>query len=235
MPNRRTTVLITGAAGALGHAVARHFDAASAALVLLDRDADSLRQRYPAAATHHLLLAANLNDTTATADAIAQALEHFGGIDAACNIAGGFAMGPAVHETSAADWQAMQDINVGTLLNVCRAVVPAMLATGHGRIVNVGALGALHGGAQMAAYSAAKSAVIRLTEAMSDELRQHGINVNSVLPSIIDTPANRAAMPDADPARWVAPQDLASVIGFLCSDAAQAIHGAAIPVRGLSA
>ena len=126
------------------------------------------------------------------------------------------------------------DLNVRTVLHAARAVVPRMLAAGHGRIVNVGAFAAQKGAADMGAYVAAKSAVIRLTESMAAELRDKGINVNCVLPTIIDTPENRKAMPEADPARWVAPDDLASVIAFLASDAARAIHGAAVPVTGLS-
>jgi NAD(P)-dependent dehydrogenase (short-subunit alcohol dehydrogenase family) len=113
-------------------------------------------------------------------------------------------------------------------------VVPAMLAAGGGKIVNVGAYAAKKGVAAMGAYVASKSAVIRLTETMAAELRDKNINVNCVLPTIIDTPDNRAAMPKADPGRWVSPQDLAAVIVFLASDAARAIHGAAIPVSGLS-
>jgi NAD(P)-dependent dehydrogenase (short-subunit alcohol dehydrogenase family) len=108
-----------------------------------------------------------------------------------------------------------------------------MLAAGGGRIVNVAAGAALRGGARMGAYAAAKSAVIRLTESMSAELKDRGINVNCVMPSIIDTPQNRAAMPDADASRWVAPEALAEVMLFLASDRARAIHGAAIPVTGL--
>jgi NAD(P)-dependent dehydrogenase (short-subunit alcohol dehydrogenase family) len=109
-----------------------------------------------------------------------------------------------------------------------------MLARGRGAIVNVGAAGALRGGARTSAYAAAKSAVMRLTESMALELRDRGINVNAVLPSILDTPRNRADMPDADHARWVAPADLANVICFLCSDAARAVHGALLPVVGRS-
>ncbi len=109
-----------------------------------------------------------------------------------------------------------------------------MLKQGGGRIVNIGAYSALAGKPEMAAYIASKSAVIRLTESMAAELRAHGINVNCVLPSIIDTPQNRASMPKADPAKWVAPEALADVLLFLCSPAARAIHGAAIPVVGLS-
>jgi NAD(P)-dependent dehydrogenase (short-subunit alcohol dehydrogenase family) len=161
-------------------------------------------------------------------------MQKFGRLDALCNIAGGFAMGTPVHATAAADWQKMQDINVGTLLNAVRAAVPAMLAGGGGKIVNVGAGAGQKGVAQMGAYSASKSAVIRITEAMAGELREQNINVNCVLPSIIDTPPNRAAMPDADPKKWVAPGDLAAVITFLCSEQARAVLGVALPVVGLS-
>ena len=122
----------------------------------------------------------------------------------------------------------------GAAGNLGQAVVPHMLKAGAGRIVNIGAYAALSGKAEMGAYVASKSAVIRLTETMAAELRSSNINVNCVLPSIIDTPQNRAAMPKADPSRWVAPEALADVLMFLCSPAARAIHGAAIPVVGLS-
>jgi NAD(P)-dependent dehydrogenase (short-subunit alcohol dehydrogenase family) len=151
-----------------------------------------------------------------------------------CNLAGGFRMGEAVHETSARTWDVLMDLNARTVLHMAHAVVPGMLAAGGGRIVNVGAFAAREGAARMGAYVASKAAVIRLTESMAAELREHGVNVNCVLPTIIDTPDNRAAMPGADPARWVAPTDLAAVIVFLASDAARAIHGAAVPVTGLS-
>jgi NAD(P)-dependent dehydrogenase (short-subunit alcohol dehydrogenase family) len=143
-------------------------------------------------------------------------------------------MGPTVHESPASLWQSMFEINVHSLLNVVRTVVPAMLAQGHGKIVNIGAMGGVAGRPNMGAYSAAKSAVIRITESMAAELRDGGINVNCVLPSLIDTPPNRADMPNADFSRWVAPEALADVILFLASDKARAIHGAAIPVVGLS-
>jgi NAD(P)-dependent dehydrogenase (short-subunit alcohol dehydrogenase family) len=117
---------------------------------------------------------------------------------------------------------------------MARAVVPHMVSAGGGKIVNIGAFAAQRGAANMGAYVASKRAVIRLTETMAAELREKNINVNCVLPTIIDTPENRAAMPKADPGKWVAPKDLAAVIVFLSSDAARAIHGAAIPVSGLS-
>ena len=140
-------------------------------------------------------------------------------------------MGTPVHETTDGDW-ASCSTSTCVLLNAVRAVVPHMSAGG--KIINVGAASALKGVAGMGAYCAAKSAVIRITEAMAAELREKNINVNCVLPTIIDTPENRAAMPGADPARWVQPEDLAQVFVFLASPAARAIHGAAVPVSALS-
>jgi NAD(P)-dependent dehydrogenase (short-subunit alcohol dehydrogenase family) len=227
-------VMITGAAGSLGRVTAEAFAAAGASLILVDVQEAALQAAYPQADARSVLAAANLLDTAATARAVDAAHAKLGRIDALCNIAGGFRMGPAVHETDAALWSGMMDLNVGTLLNAVRAVVPKMLAGGGGKIVNIGSVSALKGPAAMGAYAAAKGAVVRLTESMSAELREKNVNVNCVLPSVLDTPPNRAAMPDADPSRWVAPQDLAQVLLFLCSDAARAIHGAAIPVTHLS-
>jgi len=217
------TVLITGAAGNLGRAVASAF--ADDELVLLDMKRGNLqdtdRQRF---------VAVDLLDTKSVQAAVDQCKR----IDVLCNIAGGFRMGSPVHETSDKDWNFLMDLNARTVLNICREVVPRMIKAGGGKIVNIGAFAAQKGAAQMGAYVASKSAVIRLTETMAAELREKNINVNCVLPTIIDTPENRAAMPDADPRRWVAPQALADVIVFLASDAARAIHGAAVPVAGLS-
>jgi len=228
------TVMITGAAGNLGRAVASAFASAGATLALVDIGDHVLGAAYPGVDDRRQLLAADLMDTASTRRAVDKAVAAFGRIDCLCNIAGGFRMGPAVHETPDELWKLMLDLNAGTLLNAVRAVVPGMLAAGSGSIVNVGAGSGQSGRAHMGAYSVSKSAVIRLTEAMAGELRERGINVNCVLPSIIDTPQNRADMPQADHRRWVAPQDLAHVILFLCSEGARAIHGAAIPVVGLS-
>jgi NAD(P)-dependent dehydrogenase (short-subunit alcohol dehydrogenase family) len=234
MDLKHTAVIITGAAGSLGQAVAAAFVEAGARRVLVDVSESGLRAAYPGNDPQQLLAATDLLDPASVARTVDAALAKFGRIDALCNIAGGFTMGTPVHATPAADWKRMWDVNAQTMLNAVQAVVPKMLAAGGGRIVNIGAGPGQKGAALMGAYSMAKSAVIRLTEAMSAELREQNINVNCVLPSIIDTPPNRAAMPDADPSRWVAPRDLAAVIRFLCSDEACAIHGAAIPVVGLS-
>lgn len=217
------SIIITGANGALGRAVVDTAMEQGASVIAIDRvfdgERDGIRQ-----------IAIDLTDATA----IAGALTEIDAIDGLFNIAGGFAMGPAVHETQASEWEAMFAMNVVTARNMCAAVVPILLTTGRGTIVNVGAMSAREGQGNMGAYCVAKSAVMRMTESLSKELRQLGINVNAVLPSIIDTPTNRGDMPDADFAKWVAPDDLAEVICFLGSDAACAIHGALVPVVGLS-
>jgi NAD(P)-dependent dehydrogenase (short-subunit alcohol dehydrogenase family) len=228
------TVMLTGAAGHLGRAVAAAFAVRGAQLALFDLRRESLQQAFGDEDARHLHVAADLLDAQALGAGVATVLARFGRIDVLCNIAGGFRMGKPVHETSDSDWDFLFDINARTLRNAARAVVPHMLAAGGGKIVNVGAYAAQHGEANKGAYVASKASVIRLTEAMAAELRERGINVNCVLPTIIDTPENRAAMPGADPSRWVAPQDLANVIVFLASDAARAVHGAALPVAGLS-
>ena len=229
-----TTVFITGAAGNLGRAVASAFAERGTNLVLVDLNRETLEKVFGAADERRLLLATDLLDQEQVNAAVSKAIERFQRIDVLANIAGGFRMGPPVHETSDQDWNFLLDLNARTVLHTTRAVVPAMIRGGGGKIVNVGAYSAQKGAALMASYTASKSAVIRMTEAMAAELREKNINVNCVLPTIIDTPENRAAMPKADPRRWVAPADLANVIAFLASDAARAIHGAALPVTALS-
>ena len=227
-------VLITGAAGNLGRAVAQAFAAQGAALVLADLKPEALQATFGAESARQRFLGVNLLERDAVAAAVGGVLANIGRIDVLCHLAGGFRMGEAVHETSGATWDWLLDLNARTLLHAAGAVVPHMLAAGGGRIVTVGAYSARQGLAAMGAYTAAKASVIRLTEAMAAELREKNINVNCVLPTVLDTPQNRAAMPDADPARWVAPADLAQVIVFLASDAARAVHGVALPVTGLS-
>lgn len=221
------TALVTGANGALGRAVAARAQSLGANLLLAGRSFGAdVGARHPQA----WLLELDLAEPGALQSALADA----GPIDLLFNVAGGFAMGESSYDPQGGNWDAMFRINVETLRNSLKAVVPGMLAQGRGSIVNVAALGALRGQAGMSAYAASKSAVLRLTESLSAEVRDRGINVNAVMPSILDTPANRAAMPEADPSRWVSPGDLANVICFLGSDAARAIHGALIPVAGLS-
>lgn len=215
MPFTDKVVVVTGGKGNLGVAVSRAFEESGAHVIPVD-------------------LPTNLLDQKAVDRAVEEILRTKKRIDVLCNIAGGFRMGKPVHETSDADWNFLFDVNVRTVLHTARAVVPHMLKAGGGKIVNVGAFAAQRGAANMGAYTASKAAVIRITEAMAAELREKNINVNCVLPTILDTPQNRADMPKADPKRWVALQDLAAAIVFLASDDARAIHGAAIPITGLS-
>ncbi len=232
MANTKTAVMITGAAGNLGRAVAASFATAGARLILVDTRLTSLQAAFPNASPDWRLVDVDLSDQKMTDTRLGAAISEVGSIDVLCAIAGAFRMGEPVHETSVETWTAMIDINVRTLLNTIRPVVPRMIAAKQGRIITIGALAAQRGVAGMGAYCSAKSAVMRLTESMAAELGSQGINVNCVLPSVLDTPQNRAAMPNADPATWVSTNDLAAVIRFLASDEAAAINGALIPVTG---
>jgi len=224
-------VLVTGAAGNLGQAVAWAFLAAGARLALVDRAADRLLDLFPDLADSHehfLATAVDLTKGDAVQAMVAETMRRLGRIDVLVNAAGGYRGGQPVHETPPETWDFLLDLNAGTLLNTVRAVVPHMLAQGSGKIVSVAAQGALQGRAKGGAYSAVKSAVLRLTESMSAELKGGGINVNCVLPGTIDTPQNRQAMPKADFGKWTPPEAIADVILFLASAAARGVHGAAI-------
>ena len=216
-------IVVTGAAGTLGQAACAVASAQGAEVIGIDIvEAEQLDNT---AAYHQL----DLMDREATRSCF----EGLGPIDGLLNIAGGFAMGTPAAEPSDEEWDWMFKINVDTNRNATMAAVPQLLARGGGAIVNVGALGALSGQAAMSAYGCAKSSVMRLTESLSEELKGQGINVNAVLPSMIDTPVNRRDMPDADFDTWVPPAKLAEVMCFLASDSASAVHGALLPVKGL--
>lgn len=218
------TLVVTGAAGALGRAVAAKASDYGARVIAVDRVEDPGLKQIDA--YHRIDL---LND-----EDLAGRFRQMGDIDGLLNIAGGFGMGPFAPGPAESDsWDAMFAINVTTLRRATAAALPLLLDRGRGAIVNVGALAALAGAADMSAYCAAKAAVLRLTETLSEEYKRRGINVNAVLPSIIDTPANRTSMPGQDYTAWVGPEDLAEVLCFLASDAAGALHGALLPVRGL--
>ena len=188
------------------------------------------QRRVPATAKRLELGGVDLTDAAQAKKAIDGAASHFGRLDALVNIAGGFAF-ETVAEGDAKTWQRMYALNVLTALNASHSAIPHLPASGAGRIVNVGAMGALQAGAGMGPYAASKAAVHRLTETLAAEFKGK-ITVNAVLPSTIDTPANRASMPKADFAKWVTPQELADVILFLVSDAASAVTGALLPVNG---
>jgi 3-oxoacyl-[acyl-carrier protein] reductase len=219
-------IVVTGASGALGRVVATSALARGARVAGVDHAAAQ------AAATPNRieLGGVDLTDAAQASKAIDAAASHFGKLDALINIAGGFAFETVV-EGDQKSWQRMYELNVLTALNASRSAIPHLVASGSGRIVNVGAIGALQAGSGMGAYAASKAGVHRLTEALAAEWKGK-ITVNAVLPSIIDTPVNRSSMPNAEFAKWVTPEELANVILFLASDAASAITGALLPVSG---
>ena len=219
-------IVITGALGALGQVVAKEALARGARVAGIDHAASQ------AAATPERieLGGVDLTDAAQAKKAIDAAASHFGRLDALINIAGGFAY-ETVADGEVTTWQRMYALNVTTALNASRAAIPHLAASSAARIINIGAMGALQAGAGMGAYAASKAGVHRLTEALAAEYKGK-ITVNAVLPSIIDTVANRASMPKADFTKWVAPKELADVILFLASDAASAVTGALLPVSG---
>jgi NAD(P)-dependent dehydrogenase (short-subunit alcohol dehydrogenase family) len=229
------TAVITGAAGALGSAVASYFADQGARVAHIDYSMDLLAKTFPKQDNkqHHLYIAADLTSRDSTSVAFTTILKAFGKIDVLANIAGGFVMGEKVHETSDKTWDFLFNLNTRSILNTSAAAVPVMQKNGGGKIINIAAAGAKQGAALMGAYVASKSAVWRLTESMALELRDNHINVNCILPGIIDTARNRADMPNADYSKWVAPVEIAKVIAFLASDDSKMVHGAAIPVVGL--
>jgi NAD(P)-dependent dehydrogenase (short-subunit alcohol dehydrogenase family) len=219
-------IIVTGASGALGKVVAETALARGARVAGVDHAASQV----PVTENRIELGGVDLSDAGQAKQAIDAVAAHFGRLDALINIAGGFAF-EAIAEGDARTWQRMYALNVLTALNASRSAIPYLSASGAGRIVNVGAIGALQAGAGMGAYAASKAGVHRLTEALAAEWKAR-ITVNAVLPSTIDTAANRASMPKADFTKWVTPQELAEVILFLVSDAASAVTGALIPVSG---
>ena len=229
--------IVTGATGALGGAVTKALKEQGAKLVLLDRSADHLAQRFPDLVDSPDYLLVNntdLSEPDSVKRAFDAAYRHFERFDMLINAAGGFKAGTPLHETPVATWDFLLNLNARSVFLTCQNAIPRMIDSGHGRIVNVSARAATSGAANMSAYTSSKSAVVRLTESMALELRDLGINVNCVLPGTIDTPNNRKSMPKADFERWVTPEAITDVILFLASEQARAINGAAIPVYGRS-
>jgi NAD(P)-dependent dehydrogenase (short-subunit alcohol dehydrogenase family) len=171
----------------------------------------------------------DITDPEAAAQAVRTIVDRFGGVDVLVNVAGGFTWTP-LQDGGGGAFARMFQMNVQTAATMTAAALPELLKRPGARIVNIGAAASLKAAAGMGAYAAAKAGVARLTEALAEELKGQDITVNAVLPLIIDTPANRADMPNADPNDWVKPASLAEVILFLASPAAGVISGALIPV-----
>ncbi|BAR61512.1 3-ketoacyl-(acyl-carrier-protein) reductase [Bradyrhizobium diazoefficiens] len=219
-------LIVTGALGALGKVVAEIAQSRGARIAGIDY----APSQVPATPERIEIGGVDLSDAAQAKTAADAAAKHFGRLDALINIAGGFAF-ETVGDGDTKTWQRMYALNVLTALNASRAALPHLAASSAGRIINIGAMGALQAGNGMGPYAASKAGVHRLTEALASEWKGK-VTVNAVLPSIIDTTANRADMPKADFTKWVTPQELAEVILFLASDAASGVTGALIPVGG---
>jgi NAD(P)-dependent dehydrogenase (short-subunit alcohol dehydrogenase family) len=224
--------IVTGAAGNVGAALTTLLTARGHRVAAMDRTAESLAAHFGANALVVPVPVADLSDPAVAQAAVAQAGAALGNIDGVAATVGTFAMAPTAE--SAPDlWERMLRINLYTVLNTFSAALPHLRAAGSGSLVAISAGAALRAGPGMAAYAASKSAVLRLVESMADEVKGERIRVNAVLPGTIDTPQNRAAMPDADPSRWVTPTQVAEVLAFLLSEASAGVTGAALGVPGL--
>ncbi len=230
-------VMITGASGNLGSATGRAFLAAGAKLALVDRHEEILLQTFPELINEpdcFMSACADLTSPEGVNQVVAAVIDYFERVDILVNTVGGYRAGMPVHETSIDTWDFMMNLNARTVFITTQCLVPHMLRQGSGKIIHLAARPGLTGVANASAYSASKAAVIRVVESASAEVKGQGINVNCILPGTIDTPQNREALPDVDYSRWVTPESMANVILFLASDAARDVHGAAIPVYGLS-
>jgi NAD(P)-dependent dehydrogenase (short-subunit alcohol dehydrogenase family) len=227
-----SVVAITGGFGNLGVATAAWLIARGARVALIGRGPVPAKEALPPGVGEAFGIGGiDLTHAAAAHEALDAVNAQFGGLDALLNIAGAFRW-ETVADGDPASWDLMFELNVKTALNASRAALPHLLRSNAGRIVNIGAGAGLKAGLGTGAYGAAKAGVARLTEALAEELKDKGVTVNAVLPSIIDTPQNRKDMPDADFTRWVAPEEIAALIAFLLSADARAITGALIPVNG---
>jgi NAD(P)-dependent dehydrogenase (short-subunit alcohol dehydrogenase family) len=227
-------VLVAGGTGGLGQAVSVAFLDEGATVIVTYRDQDEFAALKTAAGTDRPLhgYTVDVTDESAVGQFINQTVATYGRLDAVVNTVGGYAGGPKLWEVEMKVFDRMMALNLRAGLLLSRAAIPAMLKAGHGVFINVASKSAFEHGAGNAAYAASKAAAVAMIDSLAEELKGTGVRANSILPSIIDTEANRKAMPGADFARWPKPQDIAQVILFLCSDAAKVIHGAAIPVYG---
>ncbi len=219
-------VVITGAAGALGRVVADRALNDGATVAVIDHGHNDI----PSTPQRLQIGGVDLSDSVQASKAIGDVAAQLGRIDVLINIAGAFKF-ETIDGGDTASWETMHRLNLLTALNTSRAAIPHLVKSSAGRIVNIGAIGALEAGSGMGPYAASKAGVHKLTESLAAELKGK-VTVNAVLPSTIDTSANRRDMPDADFSKWVTPDELASVILFLASDAASAVTGALVPVRG---
>jgi len=221
-------VIITGASGGLGTVVTKAFLLNGARVAGVDRSAHSRNASHPSL-TH---FAVALDNAEAVGMLVADVVQMYGRIDAVVHLVGGFAGGQRVDETTDATWEQMIAINLRPAWTLTRAVLPIMRQARRGSIIAIGSSAALNPAATLGAYGASKAAVISLVRTIAEENREFGIRANIVSPNTMDTPANRAAMPDADPGKWVQPANVASLLVWLVSDAGAEVNGAVIPLPG---
>ncbi len=216
-------VLITGAGGGLGNAVCAAFEEAGATVIAVHHSRPESKR--------YITLSADLTTADGCRQMIQQACEH-GPIEALVHLVGGFRGGSPVAETSDADWDMMMNVNLRVAFNAIRAALHPMLKSKRGRIVAVGAKAAVEASPNFAAYAVSKAALVALVKNVAAEVKDSGITANIVLPGTIDTAANRKAMPDADFSCWVAPESIANLLVWLCSEQAAEVNGAVIPIFG---
>ncbi len=226
-------VIIPGGTGALGRHVTRAFleeGAKVAVSFFVDAELPELKELLGDLISSMKAYKVDVTSETEVSRFVSDVLQEFGAIDILVNVVGGYMGGTPVTETTLKDWDFMMNLNLKSAFLCCREAVPHMEKRGQGRIINISSQSGLEGEEGHAAYSASKAGVIRLTESLADELEGKGVNVNCIMPSIIDTPANREAMPNADFDEWPKPWEVAQVILFLASEEAKLLHGSSIPV-----
>jgi NAD(P)-dependent dehydrogenase (short-subunit alcohol dehydrogenase family) len=227
-------VLITGGTGALGSSVTKAFIASNAVTTIstyiVDEEMENVKSEIKAAE----LIKSDITKEDEVKKLVSNIVANHGHIHILVNVVGGYLGGKSVAELDEKEWDIMMNMNLKSAFLISKYVIPVMVSTKYGRIVHISSKTGLKSDGYDSAYSASKSGLIRLVESISEELKESNINVNCILPSVIDTQANRKAMPDADFSKWLKTEDLANMILFLCSEEAKVINGAAIPTYGLS-
>lgn len=232
-----SVAIVTGGSGALGRYVTKAFleeGARVAVSYFIDAELPELKELLGDLESSMNAYKVDVTSEEAVASFVSEVLRDFGTVDILVNVVGGYMGGTPISETPLKDWDFMMDLNLKSAFICCREVAPHMEAQGRGKVINISSRTGLQGEEGHAPYSVSKAGVIRLTESLAAELKERGVNVNCIMPSIIDTPANRAAMPKADYSKWPKPWEVARVILFLASEDSELLHGSAIPVFGLS-
>ena len=227
-------VLITGGTGALGRAVAQAFGTSNAITVvtyIIDEEMKDVKTKIKTIAE---LVKADITKEDQAKNLVSHVIETYDRVDILVNVVGGYLGGKSVAELDETEWDKMMSMNLKSAFLISKHVIPLMVSAKHGKIVHISSRTGLKSDGYDSAYSASKSGLIRLVESISEEVKEDNINVNCILPSTIDTEANRNAMPNSDFSKWVKTEDLANLVLFLCSDEAKLINGAAIPAYGLA-